>query len=87
MNKDSENSQITSQNIFSVSPRFALGFEAYLPISFHEISGTTAGLGFRLSGFLGSNSILTQLQAIVNMTFIWDIDLDFSNVKLRFIII
>jgi hypothetical protein len=59
MNKDSENSQITSQNIFSVSPRFALGFfEAYLPISFHEISGTTAGLGFRLSGFfLGSNSI------------------------------
>jgi hypothetical protein len=52
MNKDSENSQITSQNIFSVSPRFALGFfEAYLPISFHEISGTTAGLGFRLSGF------------------------------------
>jgi hypothetical protein len=44
MNKDSENSQITSQNIFSVSPRFALGFEAYLPISFHEISGTTAGL-------------------------------------------
>lgn len=63
MNKNSENSQITSQNIFSVTPRFSLGFfEAYLPIAFNEISGTTGGLGFRLSGFfLGSNSILTAL--------------------------
>lgn len=63
MNKNTENSQITSQNIFSVSPRFSLGFfEAYLPISFNEISGTTGGLGFRLSGFfLGSNSILTAI--------------------------
>jgi hypothetical protein len=61
--QNSKNNQVTSQNIFSVSPRFALGFfEAYLPISFHEISGTTAGVGFRLSGFfLGSNSILTAV--------------------------
>jgi hypothetical protein len=63
MNKDSENSQITSQNIFSISPRVSLGFfEAYLPVSFNEVSGTTAGAGFRLSGFfLGSNSILTAI--------------------------
>jgi len=65
MNKNTENSQITSQNIFSISPRFSLGFfEAYLPVSFNEISRTTAGLGFRLSGFfLGSNSILTAISS------------------------
>jgi hypothetical protein len=63
MTNNTENSQITAQNIFSVSPRFSLGFfEAYLPVSFNEISGTTAGAGFRLSGFfLGSNSILTAI--------------------------
>ena len=63
MNSDSANDQITSQNIFSVTPRVSLGFfEAYLPVGVNEISGTTAGLGFRLGGFfLGSNSILTAI--------------------------
>ncbi len=63
MNSDSGNDQITSQNIFSVTPRVSLGFfEAYLPVGVNEISGTTAGLGFRLGGFfLGSNSILTAV--------------------------
>ncbi len=63
MNADSANDQITSQNIFSVTPRVSLGFfEAYMPIGVNEISGTTAGLGFRLGGFfLGSNSILTAV--------------------------
>ena len=63
MNSDSANDQITSQNIFSVTPRVSLGFfEAYMPIGVNEISGTTAGLGFRLGGFfLGSNSILTAV--------------------------
>ena len=63
MNSDSANDQITSQNIFSVTPRVSLGFfEAYLPVGVNEISGTTAGLGFRLGGFfLGSNSILTAV--------------------------
>ena len=63
MNSDSANDQITSQNIFSVTPRVSLGFfEAYIPIGVNEISGTTAGLGFRLGGFfLGSNSILTAV--------------------------
>ena len=63
MNSDSANDQINSQNIFSVTPRVSLGFfEAYMPIGVNEISGTTAGLGFRLGGFfLGSNSILTAI--------------------------
>lgn len=63
MNSDSANDQITSQNIFSVTPRVSLGFfEAYMPIGVNKISGTTAGLGFRLGGFfLGSNSILTAV--------------------------
>jgi len=63
MNSDSANDQITSQNIFSVTPRVSLGFfEAYMPIGVNEVSGTTAGLGFRLGGFfLGSNSILTAI--------------------------
>lgn len=63
MKSDSANDQITSQNIFSVTPRVSLGFfEAYMPIGVNEISGTTAGFGFRLGGFfLGSNSILTAI--------------------------
>lgn len=63
MNKDDDNNQVASQNLFSLTPRVNLGFfEAFLPVSFNEISGTQAGFGFRLSGFyLGSNSILTAL--------------------------
>ncbi|PWA03870.1 DUF5723 family protein [Flavobacterium psychrotolerans] len=63
MNDNGSNNQITSQNIFSVTPRISLGiFEAYVPVSFNEISGTTGGFGFRLGGFfLGSNSIITAL--------------------------
>jgi hypothetical protein len=51
MNKDSENSQITSQNIFLFSPRVSLGFFDPIYPFLNEISGTTAGVGFRLSGF------------------------------------
>jgi hypothetical protein len=63
MNANGGNDQIISQNIFSVTPRVSLGFfEAYIPVSFNEISGTTGGFGFRLGGFfLGSNSVLTAL--------------------------
>ena len=63
MKANSSNNQIISQNIFSITPRVSLGFfEAYIPVSFNEISGTTGGFGFRLGGFfLGSNSILTTL--------------------------
>ena len=63
MKKDDANEQITSRNIFSVTPRVNLGFfEAYIPVSTDDISGTNVGFGFRLSGFyLGSNSIITSL--------------------------
>ena len=63
MNSNNGNDQITAQNMFSITPRVSLGyFEAYVPVSFNEVSGTTGGFGFRLGGFfLGSNSILTAL--------------------------
>ncbi len=63
MKSNSGNDQITSQNIISVTPRFAINiFEAYIPVAINEVSGTTAGFGFRLGGFfLGSNSVLTAL--------------------------
>ena len=63
MKSNSGNNQITSQNIISVTPRFAINiFEAYIPVAINEISGTTAGFGFRLGGFfLGSNSVLSAL--------------------------
>ena len=63
LNKDSENDQITAQNIVSVTPRVNLGFfETYVPISNNQISGTTIGFGFRLGGFyLGSNSIVSSI--------------------------
>jgi hypothetical protein len=63
MRKDDGNDQITARNLFSVTPRINLGFfEAYIPVSSDEISGTNVGFGFRLAGFyLGSNSIITSL--------------------------
>lgn len=63
MNNDDGNDQITARNIFSVTPRVNLGFfEAFLPVSSDDISGTNVGFGFRLAGFyLGSNSIITSL--------------------------
>lgn len=61
LNSDNGNDQITTQNIVSITPRINLGFfEAYLPVSNNEISGTNVGFGFRLGGFyLGSGSIIT----------------------------
>lgn len=63
MKQDDSDDQITSRNLFSVTPRVNLGFfEAYLPVASDEISGTNVGFGFRLAGFyLGSNSIITSL--------------------------
>ena len=63
LNKDDGNMQITVPNIFSVTPRFNIGFfETYLPVSHDDISGTNIGVGFRLSGFyLGSSSIISSL--------------------------
>ena len=63
MRKDYSDNQITARNIVSVTPRFNMGvFEAYLPLSHDDISGTNVGAGVRVFGFyLGSNSILTAL--------------------------
>lgn len=63
LNKDDGNMQITVPNLISLTPRVNLGFfEAYLPVSHDDISGTNVGLGFRLAGFyLGSGSIITTL--------------------------
>lgn len=65
LNSNSSNNQITAQTIYSVTPRFGIGFfEAYVPISYNDFSGNNAGLGFRLGGFfMGSNSILTAMSA------------------------
>lgn len=63
LNKDDGNMQITVPNLFSVTPRFNIGFfEAFMPLSHDDISGTNVGLGFRLAGFyLGSGSIISTL--------------------------
>jgi len=68
LNEDSKNGQVASQNSFSVIPRFTMNsFEAYLPLSFNEISGTNLGLGFRFGGFfIGSNAIITALTSDSN---------------------
>lgn len=78
LNSDNKNDQITTQNVISLTPRVNLGFfEAYLPISDNEISGTLLGIGFRLGGFyIGSSSAITTLfndnkQADVYMGFRW----------------
>lgn len=63
MKNDEDNAQITGLNIYSLTPRVNLGFfEAYVPISNNDISGTNVGVGFRLGGFyIGSSSIITAL--------------------------
>lgn len=68
LNEDSKNGQVASQNSFSITPRFTMNtFEAYLPLSFNEISGTNLGIGFRLGGFfIGSNAIITALTSDSN---------------------
>ena len=63
MGDDNADNQISTQNMFSVTPRVTFGaFEAFLPIGNNEIAGGTLGFGFRLGGFfLGSNSILSAV--------------------------
>ena len=63
LNEDNTNAQISVQNIVTVTPRFSMDtFEAYLPLSQNEVSGFTAGLGFRFGGFfIGSGSALSAV--------------------------
>ena len=63
LKKDESDNQVTARSIVSVTPRFNIGiFEAYVPVSNDDVSGTNIGAGFRWFGFyLGSNSIVTSL--------------------------
>ncbi len=75
---NNNNDQITSQNLWTVTPRFSTKyFEFCLPISNSEIAGSTTGFGIRLGGFfLGSSSLISALtsdtkQADFNTGFRW----------------
>ena len=63
LNETSGNSQITAQNLITITPRFTTGFlEVFVPITSNEISGLNTGFGFRLGGFfIGSSSAITAL--------------------------
>lgn len=63
MGDENADNQISTQNIFTVTPRVTFGaFEAMLPIGNNEIAGGTVGFGLRVGGFfLGSNSIISAV--------------------------
>lgn len=63
MKKNDENDQIANENVTSLTPRYVMeNLEFYVPLSINEISGFSAGLGFRAYGFyIGSSSIVTAL--------------------------
>ena len=63
LKNDKQNDQITTQNVFSVTPRiYFKNYELFSSWAANEISGTTGGFGFRIYGFyLGSSSIVTAL--------------------------
>ena len=62
---NTNNRQISSQNVIAVTPRLTLGnFEIYSPWANYEVSGLTGGAGLRLgSFFIGSQSVVTGLLA------------------------
>ncbi len=59
----SENDQINTENIISVTPRYLISqVELFTPLASNEIAGFTAGLGIRAYGFFaGSSSVLSAL--------------------------
>lgn len=61
INEDRKNNQITDESVFSATPRFVYkSIEAFVPIALNQLSGFTAGTGFRFGGFfMGSSSLLT----------------------------
>lgn len=63
LNEDNNNDQISAQNIVTFTPRYSANFfEAYVPLSYNEISDFTAGIGLRLGGFfIGSGSLLSAM--------------------------
>jgi hypothetical protein len=65
VNQANDNNQITAYNSLTITPRINIGlFEAFVPVNKNEISGTNAGIGFRLGGFyIGSNSAVSAVLA------------------------
>jgi hypothetical protein len=65
---DDTNGQVAVQNMGTITPRYSTElFEAYLPLSINEISGFTAGIGFRVGGFfIGSGSVLSAAVSDTN---------------------
>jgi hypothetical protein len=65
---DDTNGQVAMQNMGTITPRYSTElFEAYLPMSINEVSGFTAGVGFRVGGFfIGSGSILSAAVSDTN---------------------
>ncbi|MFP9115463.1 hypothetical protein ACLI1A_16110 [Flavobacterium sp. RHBU_3] len=63
LNQDYKQNQISVQNVFTVTPRYATqNFEAFMPVSSSEISGFAMGLGLRYRGFyIGSGSVITAV--------------------------
>lgn len=63
INDDSKNDFITTQNSYTLIPRFTTKwFETFVPLASNEISGFTSGIGFRVGGFfMGSNSVFSAL--------------------------
>lgn len=67
--KDYENTQIANEDVTSITPRYVRGnIEAFVPFSFNEVSGFSAGFGFRAYGFfVGSSSLFTSFSKDSNL--------------------
>lgn len=65
VNNESNNTQIPTMNIVSLTPSFSFGkFEVYSPLVYNEISRFNAGLGLRFGGFfIGSQSLVSGFLA------------------------
>jgi hypothetical protein len=68
MNNANDPNAIRIDNYLSIIPRvYSKLFEAYIPLTFGEIQGTTVGAGFRFGPFfIGSNSILSAVASSEN---------------------
>jgi hypothetical protein len=68
LKNDDSNGQVAVQNLGTITPRYSTElFEAYLPLSINEVSGFTAGIGFRFGGFfIGSGSVLSAAVSDTN---------------------
>ncbi len=63
MKDNTENDQVTTQDLFSITPRFCTNyFEVFLPYTITEFAGNNIGFGLRVGGFyLTSTSAISAL--------------------------